>query len=346
MIHKQQFLSNLNSLKQKLNIRKLNTGRQVNYRGIVWDDVEGLHSLVGLNDCVHFRSGTEMSSVSYRGQIEDFGSCISTLDRCKSQEEQILYICRTIAYEDILQTHPFVEVSKSHQFLGKPICIDCTGMAQHYGLHTNYLDITTNFDVASFFATCKWDEDLKKYQPIGYTQKPGVMYRLYDFILQSMMIEGNSLEGFRYLGWQPLPRPEQQRANVIKLAKGQDFETITGVKKYYFKQSTSVSKKIYKMFDEGRTLFPDDSAEHLAQECKSLMEFTRGQVQRAFNRFEDWARKRLSEKYKKEIIKKLELKIVETTPLKWDKLLDTDSKVWEDKLFETMSKVKYRLMSY
>lgn len=58
MIHKQQFLSNLNSLKEKLNIRKLNTGRQVNYRGIVWDDVEGLHALVGLNGCVHFRSGT------------------------------------------------------------------------------------------------------------------------------------------------------------------------------------------------------------------------------------------------------------------------------------------------
>lgn len=265
------------------------------------------------------------------------------LDRCKSQEEQILSMCRTIAYEDILQTHPFVEVSKNYHFLGKPICIDCTGMAQHYGLHTNYLDITTNFDVASLFATCKWNEDLKKYQPLGYTQKPGVMYRLYDFILQSMMTEDKSLRGFRYLGWQPLPRPEQQRANVIKLAKGQDFETIRSVKKYYFKQSTSVSKKIYKMFDEGKSLFPDDSAEHLAQDCKSLMEFTNGQIERAFNRFEEWTGKRLNEKYKKEIIKKLELKIVEKTSLKWDKLLDTDSKVWEDKLLETMSKVRYRM---
>lgn len=333
----------LNSLKQKLNIQKLNTGREVNYRGIIWDDVEGLHSLLGLDDCVHFRSGTEMSSVSYRGQIEDFGSCTSTLDRCKSQEEQILSICRTIAYEDILQTHPFVKVSKEYNFLDKPICIDYTGMAQHYGLHTNYLDVTASFDVASFFATCKWDEDLQKYQPLGYTQKPGVMYRLYDFILQSMMIEGNSLEGFRYLGWQPLPRPEQQRANVIKLAKGQDFETVSSVKKYYFKQSTSVSKKIYKMFDEGKSLFPDDSAEHLAQNCKNLTDFTRGQVQRAFTRFEEWSGKILSEEYKVESIKKLELQLVQKTPLKWDELLDTDSKVWEEKLLETMSKVRYRM---
>ena len=337
------FLSNLNSLKQKLNILKLNTGRQVNYRGIVWDDMEGLHSLLGLNDCVHFRSGTEMSSVSYRGQIEDFGSCTTTLDRCKTQEEQILSISRTIAYEDLLQTHPFVKVSNEHHFLDKPICIDYTGIAQHYGLHTNYLDITSNFDVASFFATCKWDEVLQKYLPITYSQKPGVMYRLYDFHLQSFMNNDNSIEGFSYLGWQPLPRPEQQRANVIKLAKGQDFETVSSVKKYYFKQSSYISKKIYKMFDEGKSLFPEDSAEHLAQECKKLLSFTNEQIQKSFKRFEKWSGKTLSEEYKQEFPKKLDIKIVRKTSLRWDELLNTDSKVWEDRLFETMSKVKYRL---
>jgi hypothetical protein len=340
---KQQFIPTLNSLKQEFGIQKLNTGKQFNYRGIIFDDSEGLHALVGPDDCVHFRSGTEMSSVSYRGQTEDFGMCITTLDRCTTQEEQILSMCRTIAFEDILQTHPFIEVSKKNLFFDKSICINDTGIAQHYGLDTNYLDITANFDVASFFATCKWCNDLKKYLPLSYTQKPDVIYRVYDFLVNPLIAENTQKRSFSYLGWQPLPRPEQQRANVIKLDKGQDFETVSGVKKYYFKHSKSASKKIYKMFDEGKTLFPEDSGVQLSQDCENLLKFTNEQIDKAFMRYESWSNIELTEEYKKETIKKLEIQIIENIAHSWDEFLDTDMKIWEDKLSEIFQKVRCRM---
>ncbi len=73
------------------------------------------------------------------------------------------------------------------------------------------------------------------------------------------------------------------------------------------------------------------------------MSFTNEQIQKSCKRFEKWSGKTLSEEYKQEFPKKLDIQIVRKTSLRWDELLDTDSKVWEDRFFETMSKVKYRL---
>ncbi len=42
-------------------------------------------------------------------------------------------------------------------------------LAQHYGLKTEWLDITSDFNVALFFATCGWDEDRKKWYPLTKT---------------------------------------------------------------------------------------------------------------------------------------------------------------------------------
>ena len=51
----------------------------------------------------------------------------------------------------------------------------------------------------------------------------------------------------------------------------------------------------------------------------------------------------LNDEYKKETIKQLEIQIVKKSPLSWDGFLDTDLKIWEEKLFEVFSKVGVRL---
>lgn len=176
------FYPTLKSLKQKLKIQTINTGRQsFDFHGIVFDDMEALHPIVGKDGYVKLRSGLEFSMIQYRGQNEDFGVCNTTLDRCKSVEEQFLNICRTIAFEELLENHPFVKLSSSILMYDNPLSINLTGMAQHYGLHTDYLDITNNFDVACFFATCKYENG--KYHPIGNIEKAGVIYRIYELFM-------------------------------------------------------------------------------------------------------------------------------------------------------------------
>lgn len=340
------FYPTLKSLKQKLSIQPVNTGRQFTHNGqacgIVFDDIERLHAMVGVDGCIHLKSGTEFSMLQYRGQNEDFGVCNTTLDRCRSKEKQLLNICKTIAFEELLEIHPFVKYLHTLPPIGENyLCLNLTGMAQHYGLHTNYLDITNNFDVACFFATCKFEKG--KWEPLGNTNKPGVIYEINDTLMPPFFENENNKEIFlEYLGWQPLPRPEQQRASVLRVAKDTNLDKVSGVQKYYFKHSISQSKKIWKQFDEGKALFPDDSAADLANKCSELNSFTSEQIKKAFERFELWSGKQLN---KEQILDNLNIQIVEENSLCWDNLVETDPKYWEGKFDETISETGFRFTS-
>ena len=154
--------------------------------------------------------------------------------------------------------------------------------------------------------------------------KPGVIYKIYEMIMPPFVENENNKDMLlEYLGWQPLPRPEQQRASVLKVAKDTNLDTISGVQKYYFKHSISQSKKIWKQFDEGKALFPDDSAADLANICSKLNSFTNKQLNKAFERFELWSGKKINEE---QILNSLKIETVEQTKLNWNGLVETDFK--------------------
>lgn len=341
------FYPNIKSLKQKLQIQPINTGKQFTHNGqacgMVFNDIEGLHAIVGVSGCIHLKSGTEFSISQYRGQNEDFGMCITTLDRCKSIEEQFLNMCKTIAFEELLEVHPFVQLAKTAAFFDNQLCLNLTGIAQHYGLHTDYLDITNNFDVACFFATCKYQDG--KYYPIGNISKPGVIYKVNEIILPYFLEnEQNKEIELEYLGWQPLPRPEQQRASVLRISKNTNLDTLIGVEKYYFQHSHCQSSSIWKQFDEGKALFPDDSAADLANQCKKLNSFTKEQIKKAFERLELWRSETINNH--EQILDSLNIEIIKHSDLYWDKLVETKPEFWKNKLIDTMGKVRYRRILY
>ena len=53
------FYPTLKSLKQKLQIQPINTGKQFTHNGqacgIVFDDIERLHAMVGVDGCIHLK---------------------------------------------------------------------------------------------------------------------------------------------------------------------------------------------------------------------------------------------------------------------------------------------------
>ncbi|MBZ0184474.1 MAG: FRG domain-containing protein [Melioribacteraceae bacterium] len=334
----------IRALKQKLQIAPINTGKQFSHNGqasgIIYNDVEGLNAVVGERGCVHLKSGVEFQWYQYRGQIKDYGLCVSTLDRCESIKAQLLNICRTIAFEELLQVHPFVSMAKTFLLLNNPICINLTGIAQHYGLHTDYLDITNNFDVACFFATCQYRDG--EYFPIRSMSKPGVIYRINELLHVPFLAKEQSSEvELEYLGWQPLTRPEQQRASVLRLKKNTNLDTVVGVEKYYFRHSPGQSKRIWRLFDKGKALFPDDSAAELANECKKLKSFTKEQLEKAFVRLEHWSSKKI-ENYE-QVIDSLNIEIVEDNHLRWDDLVEMNPEFWENKIAKIIQNVGIRL---
>ncbi len=333
----------LNSLKQNMRITGLNTGRQFEWRGIVYDDLETLRAIKGLNNCVHIKSGTEMGMTYYRGQPMDYGTCFSTLDRCSSNEEQFISLCRTVAFEFLLDKHPFVQVASDVKFLNDRLCINKTGIAQHYGFHTDYLDLTSNFDIASFFASCRWNEKSKNYEPLGNVEYPGVIFKIHEPTIPPLFMQGCQTDiCFEYLGWQPFPRPEQQRASLARLGKKIDFTK--NATKYYFKHSISGSRKIWKKFGEGRLLFPEDCAVDLAEKCKNLKEFTKLEIDEAVRRFDKRNITFLLNKDIDKLIHDNNISIVNNSLLEWDIFMETSREFWEEKLNSILDNVRFRLM--
>lgn len=282
-------------MRQTLLIPAVNTGSKrylTGPSGIVTDDREGLHACQTETGMLHLVSGTEFQDFLYRGQTSEKLPCVPTIGRIAKPEERLLALCRKAAFEEALVAHPFVRHA-----IEAGIFVDIDGLTQHYGLATDMLDLTTSFAVASFFATCRWDAESGGYLPIGDDAPPGVIYRVWTGIL-----ENRQPESFHLVGWQPLPRPEQQRALAIRMKRGQDFvDEIFTTERAYFKQSSAISHRIWKEFDEGRALFPDDPAARVSQLATRFTEFTEAQIARAWSQFESWEGEYYSEKKRREL---------------------------------------------
>ncbi len=338
-------LRTLDALRPHLGIAEVNTGKTFTVggpSGIVFSDVEGLHLITDEHGRTVLRSGVEMSVHMYRGQTQVYSPCVPTLARAKHLPEQLLALCRRAAFEEAIGDHPFVEHCSKFLLFDAPVHIDKKGLAQHYGLSTDLIDVTSNFDVASFFATCYVDGD-GKYLPIKFSPKPGVIYRLTNV---SLPLLSNQPE-FHPIGWQPLSRPEQQRAAALRLKKDQDFQGTLGVEKILFKHSAKASTRIWKAFDEGRALFPPDATADLAERARQLSEFTRNQINQAWSELDAWHGQKSDAAIRQAAELSSGLKEVQAAQLNWDGLnVERDQTRLENQYNEVLSRVRFRMARY
>lgn len=339
-------LPNLDSLRPYLDIPSINTGLHCQLTtpsGIVTDDIEGLNAVTDQHGSVMLQSGIEFTPHAYRGQPEEHMPCLPTLGRLKNSDEQLLALCRNAAFEDALGEHPFIRLSRQAKFLGHPLHVDTQGLAQHYGLATDLLDFTSNFDVASFFAVCYRDHKTFEYKPVVDSGKPGVIYR----IVPAFFGGTNLGVEFEIVGWQPIKRPEQQRAFGLKMKWGMDLNTLPFVQMVRFRHCAKISNRIWKSFDKGRSLFPADAAGELARVAETLCQFTRQQVDRAWDRLDTWNENKTTNDYRLAVEGKSEIHLNETTILNWEGLaIERDEGKLASQLREVLNKVRYRRAVY
>ncbi len=332
------FLPKLNSLKQKIVKKPI-----VSFRGIEFGtDVNALHAMGNIDGKVVLKSGLEMTFQQYRGQIKEHTVCNANLYRTLDTNEIFLQICRTIAFEKLLDKHPYIKLLKTIKFQNSELYINNTAIAQHYELQTPYLDLTGNFDVASFFATSKFDNITNEYKPYYDSIEPGIIY-IYNELAH--FTNEDDIK-FEYLGWQGLPRPEEQKGSIYHLQSNEDFSKIGGVRKHYFKHSISISKKIWNTYNKGKTLFPDDTAADLANECKKLLSFTNSEINIAKVRFNQWTHNNFKDEDFLSILEKKNIIIVEKPKLDWGLIMDIQESHWLNKIDETFQKTKTRMCAY
>lgn len=280
--------TNLERLKQHLGIQPINTGKQFNYRGIVFDDLEALHAIRSRSgDCLNLVSGVEFAMAEYRGQTHEYEVCLSSLDRITDDHKLFATLCRSTYFKQALAYHPVITQLKNlglhldERVAPLPLCINLEGIAQHYGLPTEYLDITSNFSVASFFATQCWNNKTKAFEPKRMLSAPGIIYKLCPTLLIDPTADADQIP-YIPVGWQPFPRPEEQRANAIRLKPGEDFATSMQVEKYYFQHSYCQSKRIYEEFEGGDKLMPADDLVDFADSLQTRTNFPQSTLDHAF----------------------------------------------------------------
>jgi hypothetical protein len=300
--------------------------------------MEGLHARQNEAGKLHLVSGIEFQHFLYRGQVDERLPCVPTLGRIATLEDRLLALCRAVAFEEALEAHPFV---KKTQQAG--IHVDIEGLAQHYGLPTDMLDITGSFAVASFFATSRWDTDSGCYLPVGDNAPLGVIYRVSACILAE-----RQSESFRLVGWQPLPRPEQQRASAIRMKPGHDFvDALFATEREYFKQRAAISHRIWKEFDEGRSLFPNDPAAQLSMQAQDLREFTETQLASAWSRFEAWECNRYTPEQRASLEVSSGITVRSSTSLTWNHLdVETRDHVLNKMIEDVLSRARFRRAMY
>lgn len=332
----------LDTLQQVLSIPPLNTGSQrflTGPSGIVTDDLEGLHARLNEARRLHLVSGTEFQDFLYRGQVTEELPCVPSLGRKEmTLEDRLLALCRRAAFEEALEAHP--SVKKAQQ---SGLHVDIEGLAQHYGLATDMLDLTSSFAVASFFATSRWSTERGCYLPVGDNAPPGVIYRVIACILMD-----RQPESFHLVGWQPLPRPEQQRAFAIRMKSSQNFvHEVFTTERAYFKQNGAISHRIWKEFDEGRALFPDDPAAQLSRQAQNLMEFTEEQLERAWARYETWECREYTPEQRASLEVSSGIVVRSMTALTWGHLdVQTRDDQLTDMIDDVLKRVRYRRAMY
>lgn len=331
----------LNHLRQCLHIPEINTNKLFSHNGddsgIFFSNNEILTAMRREDGKLIFKTGTELTFNQYRGQIKHYNlQCGANLYRSKDLKNKFIEVCRTIAFEIFLEKHPFIQFIDTLQ---DEIYINKTAIAQHYELKTPYLDLTSNFDVASFFATCELING--KYKP--YKGKEyGVIY-IFNEVFNHAQKQGYD-SNFEYIGWQPLPRPEQQRASSYKLKENQNFSNFKHVQSYLFLHNRSQSKEIWQKFDKGKFFFPKDSTKEVAEIFKKLTSFTENEIIEAKIRFSEWF-----ESYNKNDLENIvfDLDIINSREnLNWKDFVENSFTYWEKEYVKTMNKTNYRLCKY
>jgi len=241
------------------------------------NDIPTLNIVVDKDDfeLVDMRDGTfrfipgPSSPYLYRGQVKNWPTCRPSLFRCNVMNPIDLFVeyIRVAEFELLLQQHPAVKAMQ-----GERISVDFIALAQHYGLSTNCLDLTSSADIAAFFATCSFADG--RYVPYADSDK-GVIFRA-PWVLLDPELVGK----IKIVGFQPLKRPAEQKAWGYVLDKHEDFAQQSEV--FHFSQSKKGSEYFYKMFEAGSKLFPSDPICSYVDRIRQSKQYSLEAFHRAF----------------------------------------------------------------
>lgn len=215
-------------------------------------------------------------NVYYRGQSRQISPSKASLYR-KGMTEAMRFAERLkyVEFRKIVEEYPLthflrdtiVVTAPDKKLHHIPLAIDHLALAQHYGIKTELLDITTDKFVAAFFATTDCKDDI--YKPIvDNREEKGVLYR---YSIPPMEMFPSKEPQLRAVGLQPFSRPGEQCGMVYPMTENEDFEEVaTSIET--FRHDRTVSEFIFNYTNRSRKLFPDSPMQdHATIICNSTV---------------------------------------------------------------------------
>ncbi len=190
----------------------------------------------------------------YRGQSERHDPCYPTLYRKNlSAADRFLARLRYCEFYLLLETHPMCNKFKNAFRYKYPdgsdeqlyLNVYHLELAQHYGIATELIDLTSDKWVAAFFAATRYSNGT--YSPFD-EEGTGVFYTCH---------ETPDELNIKPIGLQPFSRPAEQRGYAMSMIENENFEQkVFSIRE--FKHYREINEFIFNFTNRSLKLFPDD----------------------------------------------------------------------------------------
>lgn len=211
----------------------------------------------------------------WRGESEYHEKCLPSLYRYEWTPLQKLE--RQIQLEDfrdILQVNPEIKEMEEGG-----LAVNYNGLAQHYGIETNVLDLTNSFLVAAFFATTQYDSLMDVYRPIRNYVSMGVIY----FFPTGGFMNWGKEPPIWPIGMEALRRPGEQRGFGMEMTDdNKDLNNYHGGHLFRFWHTPSASMRIWNETKGGSILFPYDPMTEKVRNIRKYRIYSKASLQKAY----------------------------------------------------------------
>lgn len=216
-----------------------------------------------------FKPNLKNRAFLFRGQSGFYDPSTPSLLRKKKGR----FVVENIFYEEFvlaLKDHPLIRLFwDGIELCGHRYFFEVTyyGLAQHYGFKTRVLDLTSDLDVAKFFAVTDYNEKTDTYSPVIDESRYGVFY-YWDNVRHPLAFQPIFGGNLSSIGLQVFPRSGRQKGFLFSMYREQNFNDIPFVRYKLFRHDAAISKQIYKMARRGKLYFPEDELSSLAQRIR------------------------------------------------------------------------------
>ncbi len=237
----------------------------------------------------NFKPNLRNRKFIFRGQTAYYKDCTPSLFRNKKQKFYLAEMIKVQEMQALMMTHPLFRLFQNGiDLAGDKYVFEMNlyGLAQHYYQKTALMDLTSNIDVAKFFACCEYDSKTHGYKPVLDSKKHGVIYyysldmpNIFQYQLNDYLTKLSTI------GLQVFPRSGNQHGFLLQMPKGVNFNNLHKVRCKYFKHDPVVSQRVYDEFGGGKKLFPVDILEnhYLEHEHDDYVSSVAVQINRSMN---------------------------------------------------------------